>query len=93
FVGKLLYKWLSNAVFTIGDDKFLLHPFSLIDRMLIDNNAYEDDIFEVIKESLNGKGGILLDIGANFGLFTIKAAKIQGVKVFSFEPSRRELLR
>ncbi|MFT3825791.1 MAG: FkbM family methyltransferase [Chitinophagaceae bacterium] len=93
FVGKLLYKCLGNAVFTIGKEKFLLHPLSLIDRMLIENEVYEEDIFVVIQDALKGSGGILLDIGANFGLFTIKAAKLPGVKVFSFEPSRRELLR
>jgi len=93
FVGRLLYRCLGNTVFRINKDKFLLHPFSLIDRMLIENSEYEDDVFDVIKSALVSDGGVLLDVGANFGLFTVRAAKIPGVKVFAFEPSKRELLR
>lgn len=32
------------------------------------------------------KGEVLLDIGANMGLYTIFAAKIRGVRVYAFEP-------
>lgn len=93
FLGNVLYKCLGNAVFRVGDHRFLLHPLSLIDRLFLENGAYEEDIFLEIKKALEKEGGILLDIGANFGLFTIKTAKLPKAYVFSFEPSSRELSR
>lgn len=93
FIGKAIYKWIGNSVFLVKDVKLELNPLSLIDRMIIENGSYEDDIFREIESNLNTGGGIFLDIGANFGLFTVQAAKLPNVYVFSFEPSKRELLR
>jgi len=92
FLGRCIYKLFGNAVYNIKGYKFELHIFSFIDRMLIEKEQYEDDIFDFIKSHLK-EGGIFLDIGANFGLFSIQAASLSNVNVFSFEPSKRELLR
>ena len=91
-IGNVLFSLLGNAIFKIKNCLFQLNPNSLIDRYLLIEGDYEEEIF-LKASSAVAEGGIFLDIGANFGLFTIQLAKIKGVNVISFEPSPRELTR
>ena len=92
FVGRLLYKLLGDADFNIGGLYYNLNINSLIDRYILIDGDYDIEIFNAAKKALTN-GGIFLDIGANFGYFSIMVSKIPNVIVFSFEPSLRELKR
>jgi len=61
---------------------------------LIVGRSYEQNEIDFVKSFLD-KGNSFLDIGANFGLYSIIAAKIVGKngKVFSIEPEPRNLKR
>ena len=54
--------------------------------------GFEPDVRRVVECAL-ADGGIMLDIGANIGVFSLAAAALPDVTVFSFEPSPRELQR
>lgn len=92
FIGRLFYKLFGDANFNISGSHFNLNINSLIDRYILIDGDYEIEIFIAAKKALKN-GGTFLDIGANFGYFSIMVSKIPNVTVFSFEPSLRELKR
>jgi FkbM family methyltransferase len=51
---------------------------------------YEHYIFDYIKEKLDVKGTVIIDVGANFGFHTLEFADLVGDegRVYSFEPQR-----
>lgn len=69
-----------------------LNPVDLIDRRVIRGEDHEPSVRDAVDRELAG-GGVFLDIGANWGLFTMQAAKLPGVDVLAFEPSPRMAAR
>jgi FkbM family methyltransferase len=91
FAFRIITKILGKAMFNINGNILRLNPKSFIDKALIRNGEFENDVYELIKETIFGND-IMIDIGANIGYFSILASSIKGVTVFSFEPSSRELI-
>ncbi len=91
-MGQLLNTVGGLAIYKIDGINYELNPFSSIDRKLILNREHDSIVKELIKINLT-QGGVFLDIGTNFGYFSLFAAKMSNVKVLSFEPSLRELMR
>ena len=78
--------------FTLWDGSLLDCPVNTsIAKMLFMCNFEKDEI-SFLQNSLQA-GNIFLDVGANYGIYTILAGKLVGPQghVYSFEPSRREL--
>jgi len=68
---------------------FKLNPIGYIDSQLILNNNFDQEVKELV-DNLK-ENDVFIDIGANFGLFSLLAAR-KGAMVVSFEPSTRELI-
>jgi FkbM family methyltransferase len=92
FFLKTAYRLMGNANFTIGQEIFSLSPVSFIDNLLLKTGKFDERITQVIKLVL-ADGGIYLDVGANFGYYSVIAAKLPGVSVVAIEPSPREFIR
>lgn len=88
FIGNALYKTFGDAEYTIEGLKFGLHPVALIEKKLIKDNKHDEVVTRLIND-LSGKD-IFVDIGANFGYFSLIAGK-RKLNVIAFEPSVREL--
>lgn len=69
-----------------------LNPGAWIDRTLVAGEAHDPLVGRTLRQCLS-RGGVFLDIGANIGVFTLAAAQMPDVTVYSFEPSPRELPR
>lgn len=93
-------KWLARSVISkVGhvplhrDSIYLeLNPTGFIDWCLMARGGFEPTVKQVIHTALQN-GGIMLDIGANIGVFSLAAAQLPDVEVIAFEPSPRELQR
>lgn len=82
---KTLFVSKSNSTDRIANTyfgKFLVRKNTMDFKMA--NNAYEKNIINLFKKNLIGKD-IIIDIGANCGLYSINAALV-GVDAISFEP-------
>lgn len=62
-----------------------LDPNDWIQSQLFFIGYYEEFELEVMKNFLKN-GGVFIDIGANIGLYSLTAAKLEGVSVLAFEP-------
>ena len=69
-----------------------LNPVGFIDWCLMARGGFEPGVKKVVHQALQD-GGIMLDIGANIGVFSLAAAQLPNVEVIAFEPSPRELQR
>jgi FkbM family methyltransferase len=76
--------------FLINGVKLSLSSSNYIDRKLLFSGHF-DPYLEKLISNLT-PDDVFLDVGANFGYFTLLAAR-QGASVMSFEPSARELGR
>lgn len=76
--------------FLINGVKLSLSSTNYIDRKLLFSGHF-DPFLEKLISNLT-PDDVFLDVGANFGYFTLLAAR-QGANVLSFEPSARELGR
>ncbi|MEJ7587804.1 MAG: FkbM family methyltransferase [Ferruginibacter sp.] len=66
---------------------FRLDPNDWITRILLKEGVYEEGSISLAKKILN-EGGIFIDIGANFGLFTCLAANDnKNIKVVAIDPN------
>jgi FkbM family methyltransferase len=92
FFGRFLYKLLGNAVFSIDGSKFELSPMGFIDKYLLYTGEFDGEVLRQVKQSLKN-GGTFIDIGANFGYYTVLAAGMPHTKVIAFEPSPAEAAR
>jgi FkbM family methyltransferase len=64
-----------------------LSPHSYIDGIVIREGYYESEVLEALVANLSG-GGVLWDIGANFGLHGLTAKKLApSTEVVCFEPA------
>ena len=81
----LLYE-LDNTI------KINLYKASILSRLIFE--GFEKDEIEFMTKVIK-EGDILIDVGANIGLFSLIASKIVGKygKVISFEPSPQSYLR
>ena len=76
--------------FNIGGVDFLLNSKNYIDRYLLRYKCF-DPVLEAVL-ACQELPGTFLDVGANFGYFSLLAAK-HGKQTLSVEPSPRELAR
>lgn len=84
--GKYFY---GNGISIVNEDKisFKLMANDWITRVILKEGHYENGSIQLAKKLL-ANGGIFLDIGANFGLFTCILAKDNDrVQVLSVEPN------
>jgi len=91
-LGRFVRRALGFAVYEVNGVKLELNSGSWFDRELIAGRAHNPIVLEVLVERL-ARGGTFLDVGANIGYFSLLAAQMEGVRVFAFEPSPRELAR
>lgn len=73
--------------------QFLLDPIAYIDGHVIVEGFYESEVLEALRPYLT-TGATLWDIGANFGLHAISAARLYpSINVVAFEPNPAEHAR
>ena len=96
FSGIIAHKFIRPIVKFFGPQvhrykglSLLLTPISYIDKQIISGLGHDDFLFEAIDKKIKTRDDTFVDIGANFGLFSLYASK-KGT-VYSFEPSVREL--
>jgi len=92
FLGRVLYRTFGNAIFSINGLKFELNPLSFIDRHILETGTFDGTLHNYIEQELK-PGDYFIDIGANIGFYSLIASEIEGVQVYGFEPSPRELKR
>jgi len=73
--------------------RFLLDPLAYIDGLVLAEGYYESEVLEALRSSLR-PGAVLWDIGANFGLHAVTAARLApAATVVAFEPNPSEHAR
>jgi len=78
---------------TLYGSCFLLDPLSYIDGRVVAEGYYESEVFEALRTRLRPTS-VLWDIGANFGLHAVTAARLfPGATVVAFEPNPSEHAR
>ena len=80
--------FFNNAV-KVKYENGVTFPFSSREQMgrgIMVTGEYEPLTIKMCKDTLSD-GGVLVDIGANIGLFSIYLSKLSGVTVYSIEPS------
>lgn len=87
--------FFGSGISVLNDDKvhFKLQANDWITRTILKDGNYEPNSTQLAKRLLNN-GGIFIDIGANFGLFSCIVAKQNlGIKVLSIEPNYQMIER
>src|SRR6266542_5214677 len=90
FLRPLMIKYF-DAIYIYHGIKVVLNPTKYIDAGIIRGNDHDPIVTEYIDKLILSKNDVFIDIGANFGLFSLIAGK-KGT-VYAFEPSMRELKR
>lgn len=68
-----------------NDVKFKVKFNDLISMAILKHGCYEANSLKLAIKALKHKPGLFLDIGANFGLYSIYASKIPGVKTIAID--------
>jgi FkbM family methyltransferase len=87
---------LLNSIFGLAKVPFrgfviLAGPLARIERSIINNNMHDGFVDAALLDAVSRRRGIVIDIGANIGLFSLTAAAAGASMTYAFEPSRREL--
>jgi len=90
FIRPLISKYF-DTIYEYRGIKLFLNPTRYIDACIIKGNEHDLVVVEYIEKLINSKEDVFIDIGANFGLFSLVAGR-RGT-VYSFEPSIRENIR
>jgi FkbM family methyltransferase len=72
--------------------KFSVCANECIGRMLLLGDEFERRSVNVVRETMSS-GGVFVDVGANFGLYSIIASNFERVECFGFEPDARNFIR
>lgn len=88
--GQHLVKPMGKAIYERKGVKLKLNPLNMIDKAIIGGEGHDRVVEQEIDIKLS-KGGIFIDIGANWGYFSILASKKPNTQVMAFEPSLKEL--
>ena len=75
----------SNATFRIDPSDYIGHA-------IIGNGGYETLSLRLARQLME-KGGLFLDVGANFGLFTFHVGNLRNVQVIAVEPGAKNFCR
>ena len=86
-VRPLMIKYF-DATYHYHGIKVVLNPTRFIDSGVIRGNDHDPIVTEYIEKLIHSKSDLFIDIGANFGLFSLIAGK-KGT-VYAFEHSMRE---
>ncbi len=90
WLGKILFR---RGIRLRGHSSFLqLDANDWITRILIEEGNYENLSLSLAKQLLRA-GGIFVDIGANFGLYTCILGKLPDVRCIAVEPSPEMFLQ
>lgn len=74
-------------VHTADGTLLTLHPEDYIDQIVLRNGFYEPEVFAALAANFT-PGAVLWDIGANFGLHSMAAARrTPDLRIHSFEPN------
>lgn len=87
-----LVRHLGLVAYEVEGVRLELNPCAVIDRDLLSGKPHDPFVQRIIMDAL-ADGGIFVDVGANIGVFTLAASRLNGVIVYAFEPSPRELAR
>jgi FkbM family methyltransferase len=68
------------------ETKFSISTFDFIDQEIIFKKSYEPKSIFLAKEILK-TGGVFVDVGANFGLYTCHVAQNEKIRVIAIEPN------
>lgn len=70
------------------DMKLYLDPVSYVDSMILKNNVWEKESMDIV-QMLVKTGDTVLDVGANFGYYSVMCSKLVGAngQVISSEPT------
>lgn len=72
---------------------FVLRPNDYIDRIVLSEGFYESEVLDALLNELPS-GGVLWDVGANFGLHGVTAkVRRPDIRVVCFEPSPESAVR
>ena len=87
---KLLAPEERRGIINIDGNNYYIDPFSNLGSELLLNDQYEADVVDIFKNEIPD-GGVVIDIGANEGFFSVIAAQAAGTdgKVISVEPQSR----
>lgn len=69
-----------------------VQPYDYIGWSILSTGSYEGETLTRAVEILSKNGGIFLDIGANFGLFTCSLGVIPGVECYAIEPCAKNFV-
>ena len=73
---------------------YLLDTRHLIDRNYYLRENYEDDLFYIAKQLvIRNKVNFFLDIGSCWGIYSLRLAKIKNLKIISFDPIYKNIVR
>ena len=72
--GELIISRLGRAKYNIKGLKLYLNPLNMIDKQLILGKDHDSTVEDLISK-INWENSYYLDIGANWGLFSLIAAK------------------
>lgn len=85
FLGKYLFRKGISVINKTGT-RFCLLANDWITRTILLNGEYEGESIK-LSEKLLEKGGVFIDIGANFGLYTCILSANKNVRVYAIEPN------
>ena len=78
----------------IGGIKYFLDTRHLIDRNFYLRENYEDDLFYIAKQLIiSNKINFFLDVGSCWGIYSLRFAKIKNLKIISFDPIYKNIVR
>ena len=70
------------------DFKLSLSPFNYVDRIIMKEGFYENEVFEAIVDRINTEKEVFWDIGANMGIHSLGIKWLMpSVEVYAFEPA------
>lgn len=85
FITNKLFNGCIHTVSPFGA-VFLLNTFDLVDQLIVRHGSYEPQSLSLCN-SIMKKGGNFIDVGANFGLYSINLAKNSKVNAIAIEPN------
>ena len=90
FITNRLFDGRVRVVSPLGA-MFLLNTFDYVDQLILRQGTYEAQSIKLCNTLLKD-GGNIIDVGANFGLYSINLAKNKKTKVIAIEPNPKIFL-
>lgn len=88
--GQYIVAIIGPAIYKRKGVRLFLNPLNMIEKALIANKGHDKVVEEEIYTQLSD-GGIFIDVGANWGYFSLLAGGLSKTTVIALEPSLKEL--